>query len=75
LYDIVTATDAAGNPTKRSNFEWFYTLSIEHKSQEIPITVRKVYLSEAAALVLHPRQQAALGQWVSAPELDSMPIR
>ena len=26
LYDIVTATDAAGNPTKRSNFEFFFTL-------------------------------------------------
>lgn len=24
LYGVVTATDEAGNPTKRSNYEWFY---------------------------------------------------
>ncbi|MGK2962006.1 MAG: hypothetical protein ACSLFK_07635 [Gemmatimonadaceae bacterium] len=24
IYDVVTATDAAGNPTRRENFEWFF---------------------------------------------------
>jgi len=33
LYDIVTATDAAGNPTKLSNFEFFYTLSGQSNRQ------------------------------------------
>lgn len=25
MYDVMTKTDAAGNPTERANFEWFYT--------------------------------------------------
>ncbi len=41
LYDIVTATDAAGNATKRSNFEWIYTLSKETKTEQLPGSTRK----------------------------------
>lgn len=26
LFGIVTETDAAGNPSKRENFEWFFSL-------------------------------------------------
>ena len=25
LYDVVTATDGAGNPTQRQNFEWYFS--------------------------------------------------
>jgi hypothetical protein len=70
LYDIVTATDAAGNPTKRSNFEFFYTLSRQSKTQEAPITVKRVFLNPNAAAVLLQREQSSPGHWVVIPELD-----
>ena len=69
LYDIVTATDAAGNPTQRSNFEFFYTLSRDNKEQEAPIQVTRVMLSRGAAQLLLQRD-GGTPQWVSIPELD-----
>ena len=45
LYGMVTATDAAGNPTKRSNFEFYYTLMREPKSQKVSISVKRVMFS------------------------------
>lgn len=67
LYDIVTATDAAGNPTKRSNFEFFHTLSRETKTQEVATSIRRVNLSENQAAALLQRESFA-GQWVTLPE-------
>jgi len=37
IYDVVTKTDAAGNPTERTNFEWFYTY--KNTPQEVNGTV------------------------------------
>jgi hypothetical protein len=51
LYDIVTATDQAGNPTQRSNFEFYYTLSRESKTMEAPIAIRRVYLNGSGELI------------------------
>jgi hypothetical protein len=51
LYDIVTATDQAGNPTQRSNFEFFYTFSRQSKTQEAPIVARRIYLDESGQVV------------------------
>jgi hypothetical protein len=70
LYDIVTATDAAGNPTKRSNFEFFYTFSRQTKTQEAPTGVRRISLNQVGAALLMQRDQAQPGQWVTVPELD-----
>jgi len=33
LYDFVTATDAAGNPTEKQNFEWYYTYKAQTHEQ------------------------------------------
>ena len=35
MYDVVTKTDAAGTPTERANFEWFYTF------KKVPQTVNR----------------------------------
>ena len=76
LYDIVTATDAAGNPTQRSNFEFFYTLSRQDKEQEVSSSVNRITLGEADAQLLMQRSGGSglllsgSGQWVSMPELD-----
>jgi hypothetical protein len=76
LYDIVTATDAAGNPTQRSNFEFFYTLSRQDKQQEVSSSVNRITLGEADAQLLMQRSGTSgnvlsgPGQWVSMPELD-----
>lgn len=29
LYDVVTATDAAGNATQKQNYEWYYSYSMQ----------------------------------------------
>jgi|GEM_PF-4068961 len=76
LYDIVTATDAAGNPTQRSNFEFFYILSRQDKEQEVSSSVNRITLGDADAQLLMQRSGASgqllsgPGQWVSMPELD-----
>jgi hypothetical protein len=54
LYDMVTATDAAGNPTKRTNFEFYYTLSRQQKSQDMPVTVRRVMLDPSGHIIGSP---------------------
>lgn len=46
LYDVVTATDAAGNPTKRSNFEFYYTLSFQTNVVTAPVVTKHVWLDE-----------------------------
>ncbi len=76
LYDIVTATDPAGNPTQRSNFEFFYTLSRQDKQQEVSSSVNRITLGDADAQLLRQRSGGSgnllsgPGQWVSMPELD-----
>lgn len=67
LYDIVTATDAAGNPTKRSNFEYFYTLSSQSKTEEVHEVITPISLSRPAYNLL---RQHSSGGWVVMPELD-----
>jgi len=37
--DIITERDAAGNPTKRSNFEWIFSYSMERVTKSDQITV------------------------------------
>lgn len=54
LYDMVTATDPAGNPTKRTNFEFYYTLSRQDKSQDVPVTVRRVMLDQSGHIIGSP---------------------
>lgn len=70
LYDIVTVTDAAGNATKRSNFEFYYTLSRQDKEQESSVSVSRVMLNYDAARLLLQRD-GGVPQWVSLPELDN----
>lgn len=33
LYDVVTKTDAAGTPTERQNFEWYYNYTLQTKEE------------------------------------------
>ncbi len=76
LYDIVTATDPAGNPTQRSNFEFFYTLSRQDKEQEVSSSINRIMLSDADTQLLMQRSGGSgqllsgPGQWVSMPEFD-----
>lgn len=49
LYDIVTKTDAAGNPTERTNFEQFYTYSKEIVTKSETVNVQKVMMTPAEA--------------------------
>ena len=42
LYGVVTATDPAGNPTRRSNFEWVYRYQTDPEHRTAAVTVEKV---------------------------------
>jgi len=43
IHDVVVETDAAGNPTKRENFHWYYTCQFkEEKEQQKTKVERKV---------------------------------
>lgn len=42
LDDVVTAVDGAGNPTKRSSFEWIYTVVKRPEEKEIPLETGKL---------------------------------
>jgi hypothetical protein len=64
LYDVVTATDAAGNPTKRSNFEFLYTISRQEKQDSFPIVRKQVGVSQLTAQELDKRGASVLGQFV-----------
>jgi hypothetical protein len=37
VYDVVTAVDAANNPTKRTNFEWVFTYATESLTKDIEV--------------------------------------
>lgn len=55
LFDMITKTDAAGNPTEKTNFEWYYTFRLE------TITVSdttKVY-----GIKMTPDQAREVGAW------------
>lgn len=39
IYDLVTATDAAGNPTARSTYEWAYRAGAEERSAQITSSI------------------------------------
>lgn len=57
LYDIVTETDAAGNPTKRTNFEWFFTYKKEIKEEFENANVREAKMTRAEAKALERRKR------------------
>lgn len=69
LYDVVTATDVAGNVTERQNYEWFFDYqskpveqAVEVKSWEGPVDV-----DTYRQLMLKQQQEQALGGAVPQP--------
>jgi hypothetical protein len=42
LYDVVLAVDAAGNTTKKQNYDWFFTYSLETVSETEPVRFETV---------------------------------
>lgn len=53
IYDVVTAVDAANNPTKRTNFEWVFTYSTEKERRAVEVKryQQKMTREQAAAFV------------------------
>lgn len=49
LDDVTTRTDAAGNPTRREHYEWYFHLSRKKKELVGTIRKKKVWLNPAAA--------------------------
>ncbi|MEO0228187.1 MAG: hypothetical protein ABIL70_09090 [candidate division WOR-3 bacterium] len=55
LFDMITQTDAAGNPTEKTNFEWYYTYRA--KKVTVADTV-KVF-----GIKMTPDQARSVGAW------------
>lgn len=49
LFDLVTNTDAAGNPTERTNFEWYYQYKTEKITKEVNVLVEEVFMTTREA--------------------------
>lgn len=72
LYDVVTATDAAGTPTRRSNFEYFYRFALVPARDSIVSSSCRLRLNLPAYNQLRIATQADLNRWVKVPEWDSL---
>ncbi|MFX1514251.1 MAG: hypothetical protein ACFFCQ_16880 [Promethearchaeota archaeon] len=55
LYDVVTQTDDAGNPTKKSNFEWVFTYKEETKEERVNLSIKRIYMTPVEARALEIR--------------------
>lgn len=72
LYDVVTATDAAGTPTKRSNFEFYYRFAMVPTRDSVVRTNCKLKASLAAYKYLQTVTQSDANRWVTVPEWDGL---
>jgi hypothetical protein len=45
IYDVITAVDAANNPTKRTTFEWIFSVRPQNVRDALPVKVREERLS------------------------------
>lgn len=50
IYDVVTKTDPAGNPTEKSNFEWYYVYNPKNVTQSEEVSVSEVYMTKSEAM-------------------------
>ena len=46
IYDVVTEVDPAGNPTRKENYEWYYTFNKNPQTEILPVD--KKYMSRPA---------------------------
>ncbi len=44
LYDVVTATDTAGNVTAKQNFEWYFNYAIQVRRETLPVTRERLWI-------------------------------
>jgi hypothetical protein len=70
LFDVVTATDAAGNPTRRSNFEFYYRLKMGVQADSAPVITSRWNVGPEAFNAVVMRQQAEGQIWVHVPEIE-----
>lgn len=52
LFDVTTAIDAAGNITERQNFEWFFRIVLETRTESVTGTRTRMWLPNALTRVL-----------------------
>jgi hypothetical protein len=70
LYDVVTATDAAGTPTRRSNFEFYYRFALVPTRDSVVSKSCRLKLSLSAYRYLQSAAQMDPNRWVKVPEWD-----
>ena len=50
IYDVVTAVDAANNPTKRTNFEWIFAYTKTREGREMAVKTYEKKMTRTEAL-------------------------
>jgi len=73
LYDVVTATDNAGNPTKRANFEYYYRLRLVPRPDSVVTTINALSLPVAWWIHIATQQQGDPARWVRVRQLECLP--
>lgn len=73
LYDVVTATDNAGNPTKRANFEYYYRLRLVPRPDSVVATITSLSVPVAWWNHIATQQQGDVSRWVRVPQLECLP--
>jgi hypothetical protein len=71
LYDVVTATDAAGTPTRRANFEYYYRFSLVPARDSVVSTSCRLKLSLPAYTWLKTTTQADVNRWIKIPHWEA----
>ncbi len=61
LYDVVTATDVAGNVTEKQNYEWYFNCEMKRVEQAGEASVKRGYLDPEAYSQEMAREREARG--------------
>jgi hypothetical protein len=59
LDDVVTATDAAGNPSKRTGFEWIFAVQKKPASKSVAVRTEQVKMTPSEYQTFMAQQQAS----------------
>lgn len=65
LYDVVTATDVAGNVTEKQNYEWYFNCEMKRVEQSGQMSMKHFFLEPAAygeEMVRERREQMRVQQ-------------
>ena len=72
LYDVITATDAAGTPTRRSNFEFYYRFALVPAKDSVIQKTCRLKLSMEEYRYLQAASQGDANRWTQVPQWNAV---